>query len=658
VTRPRRPTFDPSTIAVLRGAGDGLFEALVASAEPGGPIKVREQRRISAAAMPAWLERHEVGTRLLLLPSAATICRLYALPGMSREHAEQALRLQAESHLLGGVPPHRIAIALLPSDAEGSEAAGDRAGLLLAWPAQAAVEVPPGSGWRVVPEIAALLALPGATTASSPIAWSDPADGSVAVVMPVPKGGVLPRATSEPPIESEPWGVAVRRATAETAMAAGWSPAAAAALAADSIGLGAAEAPGLSLPDDLANRLRREIPTTPGDDIGRLLLGAVLAATGPLRPTTEIVPAAKVERVPWPQRAIDAAVATLSNPRKATIALVAALVVAAVLPLGAAWLRVTILRWKLPDPAAFETAMRTSERQLAVYRELQNQAWPIAKLLGDLSNCLPESIELESVVVAHGEPITIRGIAKPEGGRAATVAILDFEDRLRNTQVFGPVTKRWDPPDSRGVHKFTLSATVARPTLQPRFPTEEDFAERSFAERRYGPAARTAGTLASAESSRPATAEAGADRGDAGESSSSAARRPSAAAPRRTAAAPQAPSPQSPEGFDDRPPSADPTTEAAAASGGEGVLPDRGIGRRRADATTGAGRGVTVPAPVANDPPRVLSDAEIDAMSRAEAQAELARVSRARQSPGLDDQTRERLKSEFDRLLQRAREAQ
>ena len=94
------------------------------------------------------------------------------------------------------------------------------------------------------------------------------------------------------------------------------------------------------------------------------------------------------------------------------------------------------------------------------------------------------------------------------------------------------------------------------------------------------------------------------------------------------------------------------------ALGGEGGLPDRGIGRRRADATSGAGRGVAVPAPAADDPPRVLSDMEIGAMSRAEAQAELARVSRARQSPGLDDETRDRLKSEFDRLLQRAREAQ
>lgn len=654
MNRSRRPTLDPSLIAVLRSAGEDMFDALLVDASGSDrPLKVREERRLPAAAVSAWLERHEAGTRLLLLPSAATICRLYRLEGVSREQAEQALRLQAESHLLGGVPPHRIAMSLLPLGGSASEGGSPHAGVLLAWPEQAEIAMPPGGGWRVVPEIAALLAVPGAPIASEPLCWADPSDGSVAVVMPTPAGGVLPRATCEIPLESESWDSALRRAIAETAMAAGWPAASTAEFARAAAAASGASEPQLSLPPTLAADLESAVEGLPATAVGRLLAATAIAASGPLQALTRILPSGESQEQSPIERAIARALARLAEPRVAAAAIAAAVLLAAIVPVVSAGVRLSILRWKVPDPLAFESSMRDSERRLAVYRELQGQAWPVAKLLGDLSNCLPESIELQSVMIQHGEPITIRGLAKPEAGRSGIDAIIELEQRLRETQVFDKITKRWDEPDARGVLTFSLSTHVTRPTHQPRFESSGDYAVTSFAERRYGPAARAvASSSRDGEAPRRETPRASVP-------APSVPAPPSASTPTPdppAAAAPASVAEGEGEGEAPPPPAVVAMGEESVSAGeASGQLPQRGIGRRRGEAA--ASREVEVPAPAAEGLPPALSDLEIGAMSRAEARTALERVARARQMPGLDDEAKARLKSDFDRLMQRVREA-
>lgn len=67
-----------------------------------------------------------------------------------------------------------------------------------------------------------------------------------------------------------------------------------------------------------------------------------------------------------------------------------------------------------------------------------------------------------------------------------------------------------------------------------------------------------------------------------------------------------------------------------------------------------AGSDIGVPA---NQVPPPLSQADIDAMSRREAQAALAAVSRARNIRDLDEATKARLRQEFDMLITRVRTA-
>lgn len=658
MSRSRRPNFDPNRIALLRRHPSGDFDAMLAIASPrsGGPARlaVAERTRVPAAGASAWADAAAAGTRLVLLPSAATICRGYRIAEMAAPQAEQSLRLQAEAHLLGGVPPHRVAMGLLPESA-----GADRVGVLLAWPQQAEIARPGGRSWRVVPEIAALLAASGGDPPPEPLLWAEPSDGSIAVVLADARGGIAMRATCELPSDGESWPDAVRRTLAETAVSAGWSASRAAAAAEAISSEATGQAPLLAMPASTAAPFAAGIESLPPDPAGRLLAAAALAAIGPMEALTRITPDAAAEEQTPLERAVHTALTRLAKPRAAVATIAVALLVAALVPIVTAGLRVAILRWKLPDPLGFESAMRDSDRRLAVYRDLQTQAWPLAKLLGDLSNCLPESIELQSVVIAHGEPITIRGLAKPEGSRTGAESIIELERRLRETGVFDKITKRWEEPDARGVFSFSLSTHVTRPTFQARFEPEGDYAVTSFAERRYGAAARPAASSATAASTSGQTAATPSPRG----------REPAAAA-----SAEDASSSDRPSGLParaDRSPEPSPTPAAAMAdgidAGGEsaggdaaggsdaaGSLPERGIGRRRAD---GGSRAVEVPTPEAEGPPPALSDLEIGAMSKAEVRTALERVAKARQLPGLDDETKARLKADFDRLMSRLREA-
>lgn len=633
----RRVQPDPTLTCVVRPRGEGSFDALLLRDAEGDGAKVLERRRISAEAIASWLASTSPATRLLLLPASATICRLYRLPpNLPLDQTRQALMLQAESHLLGGVPAHRTSVGLLPGS-EGSAAVG----VLLAWSEKSKIEVPPGSGWRVVPEPLALLAIGESHGASRLHAFADERDGSIALRLRL-GDRLLLRATCETPDAGEDWERAVRRAVAETALAGGVDGTQTARLA-EEVASRATRADGVLAVG--LDEVRPEFAGVAADDpIGRLLAAAARAAHGELRGLVTITPQAPVEAKPPLQQAIDSAVATISSPRGAIRVALVAILLAALVPIAAAGVRVAILRAKLPDPDAFEQAMRESEQQLAVYRELEEQAWPMMKILGDLSNCMPEAIEVDSIVVGHGEPVTIKGTAKPEGAATGADAILEMERRMRATQIFDKITKRWDPPDARGVYEFIISADVARPTSRTRFAEAEDFAAKSLAERRYGPLARPGGAPKLDET---APVDSPADL-------------PSEPA-QVVATSPE--SGQTEVAGVTVTPAIDATQASADASPERGgTTPQRGIGRRRATpepAAGGEGGGRAVEVPQAGETAAAVSftDDEINAMTKAEAQSALGRVSRARQSPGLDDDAKARLKDLFDKLLRRVREA-
>lgn len=570
-----------------------------------------------------------------MLPSAATICRVFRFPGLPPDQIGQALRLQAESHLLGGIPAHRTAVVQIP----GSER-DEASGLLLAWPEQSTTPMPGGDAehWHAIPEIAALLEAWRSASPRHPLVWADPADGSIGVVA-GDAGVPMIRATCEAAEGDEAWDRVVRRVVSETVIAAGGVPETAGRIA---------ESAESQLVDHDSIRCSRPalLSDLEGldhrDAVGALLDAAIRASTGPLATAATLAAAPPSIRRTGVVANVERAIAALSSPRTAIRVAAVAVAVALAMPLVGAGLRTAILRAKLPDPAAFEAAMETSEQQLAVYRELEAQAWPMMKILGDLSNCMPEAIEVDSISMGHGEPVVVRGFAKPDDAATGADAVLEMERRLRDTRIFDKITKSWDPPDARGIYEFSLSAEVARPTARVRVEDAEDFAVNTLAIRRYGPLAATGGD--------PVAAQASAGAATASDVPESPATRDE---PEATAGGDVASGPA-----DETPASSEVEASASSTAGG---LPSRGIGRRGSASTAAsgnAGRGVSVPSSSASTETVDYSDTEISAMSKAEAQSALGRVARARQSASLDDAAKERLRSLFDKLLQRVREAE
>jgi Tfp pilus assembly protein PilN len=636
-SRTRPSSGDPDRTLAARSASGGGWECLLiecaSTADPGSRRLLDRRSCRSDEELASWVEESRAGRCLMMLPSAATICRVFRFPGMPGDQIDQALRLQAESHLLGGIASHRTTIVRVPQPESG-----EAVGLLLAWPEQATTRMPSGRArqWEMVPEIAALLEAWRTASVKTPLVWADPADGSIGVVA-GDAGTPMLRATCEAAEGDEPWDQVVRRVVGETVLAAGGSADVAKSTVeradAGMIEQDAVRASRPALFSDLDGLDGR-------DSVGALLDAAIRTARGPLAAAATLTAEPPSIRRTGVSATFERVAIALTTPRTAIRVAIVAVIVALAMPLAGAGLRTAILRAKLPDPDAFEAAMKASEQQLAVYRELEAQAWPMMKILGDLSNCMPEAIEVESLTMGHGEPVVVRGFAKPDGDVTGADAVLEMERRLRATRVFDKITKSWDPPDARGIYEFSMSAEVARPTTRARVDENDDFAVNTLAIRRYGPL--VAGGVTSAGDASEASPSIPDSTGDEASTASS----DNTARGRTDTEAATSP-----------PDSAD----SATASSSGGSTPSRGIGRRGSSASGDAppgGRGVDIPSSSTPSETVDYSDAEVAAMSKAEAQSALGRVARARQSASLDDAAKERLRALFDKLLQRVREAE
>ena len=100
------------------------------------------------------------------------------------------------------------------------------------------------------------------------------------------------------------------------------------------------------------------------------------------------------------------------------------------------------------------------------------------ELLGDISNLMPEQIELVSISLTHGEPVALSGFAKRDGDMTGTDVVFEFNRRLRESGLFanaGPMPSI-DPPDSKGYSEFTISAELDDPLRQVKPKAEDDYA--------------------------------------------------------------------------------------------------------------------------------------------------------------------------------------
>ena len=646
--KPPAPTFDPSLLAVLHRSGRA-WRALLVNRSEAKPsiISSREFTLDQASRIDQWLTDQKASSVLCVLPAAAVICRTVPLPDAPVEQLEPALRLQAEAHLLGSAPQHRVAMAVL----SGSLGETTRSGIVLAWPESAEFIAPVTSHpVRYIADIACIAALLNGQRPAEPLLWLDRGDGSVAIAL-THSGGAMFRATHEEADSAESWQKSVGRIVAETGLGVGHTGGFIEGIVQTARSLAAAVGQNdaaLFLPSEVRTAAAARFSGAQTDakwwnDYG-IAAGAALAATGALAPLATMQHTPPVQR---PSR-IRSALESMSRPRAAATVVVASVLLLMFAPLIFSGLRLVGLKVRYGNVQNELSIARASRDQVAVYRELERQdAWPMTKLLADIATNAPLGIELEIMRVDAGKDFSVSGTAITKDGKTPPELVSQMVANLRADGIFVSPAVQWGDSNNLGVYKFDITGEVSRPYLSANYPPERDFGLWTHENRRDGVPMPKPGAPRPAAGTPPIGAVASTDNSSTPPGGDV------------DVAADGDPAHAGDEGTD----TTDPTGAAAdgsantalANSGDTGEAPVSDSGARRPGNLTGGGAGDN-PADAgsgsasAGQIPEPITEEQIKAMSEAELRAELGRRSKARQyAPEGPD--KDRLKKEFDMVM-------
>ncbi len=644
-SQPQRQAPDPTLVWVLSPTLEGesvaavRVEALrVGSAAPqiidsfafNGHACIREVLTRCEATPPSRI--------VVVLPGSAVICRTLTLPSGSADQLEMALRLQIENLLLGGSARWRTEGAMLPA----TDPDAPRKALVVEWPAKqtAPADLLPimqAVPVTFAPSIAALATLvTGAIGlgASESLAMDlERAAGSIAIAF---SNGLKSafRVVREDGTNESQWRDAIVRALRETLLAAEVPDTETEAICVRVESAIERRCEGFFAPlSGGIDSFRSLIKGSPDDDAWWHQNGTAAGAAAALgQPTARLCGLRAHEEVENPGIARRMLAAAM-KPKVAARLAIAATVAIALVPPAVAGARLLYLRWLLPEPQAYGRILDRDDKQGSMYRDYERYAWPITKLLGDVASTTPVGIELETITLGQAAPLSVTGTSKPVGsGSNAADSILQMEAQMRASGVFDRVEKSWDAPNNNGVVKFELAAAIVKPTLVPNYTDDQDFAKRTLRERKYGSLPSEGTSTAPDSPSVPTLAndsapDAGAPHQSSGEgtAATAAASPPVAAAGANSGASDEARTRRRPS--------------SGGASGGTDI----------------ARRGSPGAQAVAPAVPEPLTDQHIAAMTQAEAREAAGRVSTARGLSGLDEATEARLKAEFYKLLERAR---
>ena len=672
--KPTTPTtYDDQLLAVAERRADRVRAVLVRKGERPTVLDAREfDAADPMAALLSWTESSRCGDVRVLLPASSTIVRQTTLPNAIPSQMLAAMRLQAEGMFLGAIPASRMGLGIMPDTGEA-----DRQGIIVAWPTPASGDADSGLSARqervvrYVPEVAALIPLASGDT---PAVFADRESGSIAIAMEGRRGLVL-RAARETGSadDAADWSNGMRQAIAETILNAGMEPSRIAAMVAATELTSTQSGSRTTMigRDAIAQlRSRLAVQVVAADSDGAwwndwaILLGATIIATGPL---AELARLKRVEEGVKTSR-IELLVKRYSDPSRALRACLAGFLIIGFAPVAFAWVRSAVVQWKMPEePAVFERNQKAIDQRISHYRELGKRTLPVTKLLGDLACCTPDGIEIESIQLSGTQGISIRGVSKAKSDIFAENLVTEMASNMDASGVFEKSRPRFDAGDGRGILKFDIEAPIVRPTLASQYPEARDWAKTTLSQRKYGKPGDDeetggASTATSASTtSRGQTPTGGAASGEtaAADPESNGAGETQVASADAEGASANAATPGGTasvggpaRGITRRPttPATTPTTDGAAASGAGA---NAGVGAAPATMPSGAGAGGgPAAAALANAQiPPMFTDEELRALTRDQARSLLSDFAKAKGRADLDEATRKRLQTDFNRIL-------
>ncbi len=476
-------TVDPQVFAVLHAASEARH-CLVVSTASGFPsvLASRSFTAYESSRIDPWLDEHRVSRVIAVLPASSVICRTLTLPDADEEQLHQALHLQAEALLLGIAPPHRLGMAVLP--ATSGETA--RVGMVLAWPESSLVEPPPTARpVTYAPDTAALAALINGHRPDEPLLWFDPHSESLSLAL-SHANGVVFRAIREGGIPGggleADTAAEVGRNIAETALGVGHTASFVENMVASvksRLAENSDNGSSFLLPDAVRQDAVRRLKNASSDESWwstfGLAAGVALSIQGPLSPLTELLESAPDIKPPLWSRLAE----RLSHPRAAVAMVLLAALVLILGPFVQQRARLSILNLRHPELHEQHTQAILVRKQYEMYEQLEEDAWPIAKLLSDIASNTPRGIELNAIrILSRAGTFTLSGTALPQsnGEVDAREVITEFRKNLVSSGLFeSPNERTGDRDNMTGKYNFEMSGHIRHPYRRFPYDPKRDF---------------------------------------------------------------------------------------------------------------------------------------------------------------------------------------
>lgn len=420
----------------------------------------------------ATLVMEGVGRVVRVIPGAATISRVGAVPSADTVQMTQAATLLAEVQMPDSIPAHRRGAGVLVGHGEGATIPA----LLVGWRGAPASDnsIPSEIAQQWCPVIASLACL--RSTSAGPIWFADPSDGSISVLSGT-GANVSARVVVEDNSSALLWGEGVAATVGVELEEAAMKT---------RLGIREAEIEGLAARVSVVGAgggLDGAWLDVHGAALGALLIAmekdpalAALALLTAVPPKVQEHPVLRVAS--W-----------LGDSRHATWVIAASLVLLVGAPLGVAWARVAILDSKYKSLAKASETRKELDKRAAVYAELSATRWPMTKLLSDISRATPQGVVVAELLIQPEIGLAAGGAEKGitlKGTADSQTKVNDFQTNLNKSGLFRGVQVGQTEVKGDGGVTFGLTFGIANP--HGTIPANEDWdwAKKNIAVRLYG----------------------------------------------------------------------------------------------------------------------------------------------------------------------------
>ncbi len=481
---PNLNTSSDSTILLTQYV-DSMWRCMLVKQNGGVPTIIETAEVNQDASLESLIESHDPDQIYTVLSGAQSVCRTTTLPDVDQDQIVEALRLQAEARFLGTTPSHRRVMA--PLDSAVGET--NRVGLIIAWPEQQTVSVPPClEDACFIPDTVALAALLDGVRPTEPMLIANPSDGSVSIAISHANGAAI-RATKEDNSSQDSFHTGLLSITRETAEIHNHSASFIDGLIgtlSQQLATFDSSNPIVILPDTITEHARTSLAGCDSSNewwkAWGILAGCAIAATGSLSALTTLKHSAPEINPTFGEKVTQA----LESPSRSKRLVAAALICIVFGPALLSGVRYGLLEMLNPNVSDQYALKVESKQEQVVYKELEKSAWPMSKLIADVTNHTPVGIDLESIRIDIGEPISVRGRALSADGKSAAELIALYQETLQQTGIFKDVQFSYDTAGTYGDRDFDLWATVADPLRRPRLTQDEDFGIWTLAMRQDG----------------------------------------------------------------------------------------------------------------------------------------------------------------------------